>query len=166
MNHQRDFQRSNGLDHDMLIPYRGLDFCEEEMAPQIPTFVNAISLNGEYLPFTHCPTDTRKYPDASLRANSSDSRAAIQNLMSLLDTIKLNPESCVKAITYAVEHGAFTLKTEFNPKTKCTNWMHTPSKQTKTKMCHKFACAGECIDQDMRKIFERILPDVYGTTQR
>lgn len=157
-------RRLKRSDCDMPTPSRALDCHNEELTLQIPMFVSAITLNGEYLPFTQCPADTRKYPSSvPLEANNM---AAIQGVIKLLETAQPGPESCVKAIIYTVSNGAFMLKTEFNPKTKCTNWMSAPSEQTKTNMCRKFACAGECIDQDMRKIFARILPNVYGTTQR
>ena len=164
MTNPRALKRSNELGRDALAPYRrGLGRYEEELTPRTPTFAATILLNGEHLPFSNCPVDTREYPDASLQA---DSRVAIQGLINLVKTFKPDSGSCIKAISYTVENGAFMLKTEFNSQTNCTKWINAPSNETKTKACHKMACAGECIDPDMRKIFARILPELYGTTQR
>lgn len=120
-------------------------FIEEDeyTASQIST--NIVSLNGRYL-------------------HIRNGYATIQNLTNLAKTMKPAPQSCIRAIEYVLDNGTFVLITEFNMKTKCTDWMSAPSDETKKEMCHKFSRTGECIDPDMRKIFAHLLPEMYGTT--
>ncbi|MBP5363795.1 MAG: hypothetical protein J6Y49_00380 [Alphaproteobacteria bacterium] len=122
-------------------------FVEEEEYTASQTSKNIVSLNGRFL-------------------HIRDGYTTIQNLTNLAKTMEPEPQSCIRAIEYVLDNGTFVLITEFNMKTKCTDWMDEPSDETKQKLCRKFSCAGECIDADMRKILALILPETYGTTQR
>ncbi|MBO7066784.1 MAG: hypothetical protein J6W40_04145 [Alphaproteobacteria bacterium] len=122
-------------------------FVEEEEYTASQTSKNIVSLNGRFL-------------------HIRDGYTTIQNLTNLAKTMEPEPHSCIRAIESMLDNGTFVLITEFNMKTKCTDWMDEPSDETKQKLCRKFSCAGECIDADMRKILALILPEIYGTTQR
>ena len=120
-------------------------FIEEDEYTASQTSKNIVSLNGRFL-------------------HIRDGYTTIQNLTNLAKTMEPEPHSCIRAIESMLDNGTFVLITEFNMKTKCTDWMSAPSDETKKEMCHKFSRTGECIDPDMRKIFAHLLPEMYGTT--
>ena len=120
-------------------------FFEEEEYTASQTSTNIVSLNGRCL-------------------HIRNGNVTIKNLTDLTKTMEPAPQSCIRAIEYMLDNGTFVLITEFNIKTKCTDWMSAPSDKTKKEMCHKFSCTGECIDPDMRKILAHLFPEMYGTT--
>lgn len=120
-------------------------FIEEDEYTASQTSKNIVSLNGRFL-------------------HIRDGYTTIQNLTNLAKTMKPAPQSCIRAIEYVLDNGTFVLITEFNMKTKCTDWMDVPSDETKKEMCHNFSRTGECIDPDMRKILAHLFPEMYTNT--
>ncbi len=118
-----------------------------------------ISLNGEYL---YSAAHGAMF--APLRIND---RVAKQ-VQTALNSTQPDENSCIKTMKPIWCDGRFMLATEFTPVTKCTaTLLSLPSHLTKTEMCYKCLCNGNCTDDFMRNVVAKnILPELYNQKQK
>jgi hypothetical protein len=101
---------------------------------------------------------------APLRIND---RVAKQ-VQTALNSTQPDENSCIKTMKPIWCDGRFMLATEFTPVTKCTaTLLSLPSHLTKTEMCYKCLCNGNCTDDFMRNVVAKnILPELYNQKQK
>ena len=117
-----------------------------------------VSLNGEYV---YSAVNDARY--APLRINK-DVATMVENAIA---TEKPGTDSCIRTATSTWCNGKFMLVTEFGAHTKCTAYLNNPSTRTKSDMCLRKLCAGQCTDTFMRKTVARnIMPGLYNNNQK
>ena len=117
-----------------------------------------ISLNGEYL---YSSVNGGMY--APLRIND----IATKKIQAALEKQTTDKTSCISNAFVIWRDGKFMLGCEFNMVTKCTAGISNPSTRTKTEMCFKKLCNGNCRDDFMRNVVAKnILPELYKSKQK
>ena len=95
-------------------------------------------------------------------------KSATMKVQSAVAKQSPNKRSCIRALDGVWCDGKFMLAVDFNQTTKCTNTLlHTPSHNTKTEICLKNLCNGNCTDKFMRNVVAKnILPELYNSKHR